>query len=1830
MSDDTVKEGDGGAGEHPSDAATQPGSGQRPENGPTSRRWGWRDWTIAGLAALVVVLGGALAKDRLSAGLFSREPAGEEVSVFDLVLDREDLAFIDLLFDRPLGEGREGEILDQPPATLSPSVGGVWRWRDSAALRFEPTDRLEMATEYTLALIPERLLAEGQVLVGPRQLSVRTDQFLVEGVSVFEEPVPTAGPGAVVLRGEVRFNYPVNPEELAGRLHLTDGGQAVELFYETTWPSTAVGFRTAPVQKRPAERSLALTVEAALTPARGNVPLTGDFQHAIPLGSSERLAVRGVTTQPGERESSLEIAFSSPVTAEAAGRYVAVEPTVPFRVSSRGNQVVVTGGFQPGDAYRLEVREGLPAGDGAVLPESYRGEVRLPHLSPSVGFQSQGMYLAASGFRSLALETVNVDRVQLTVDRVYPNNLFTLFQYQRYLLGSSSYRGSGVPRALGDRLADETLRISGQRDRRVVTPLALDRWVSQAEPGLYRVAVGRPEEWQVEQRWVLITDIGVVAKEGEGELLVWLSSFADLEPVAGARVRLVSDQNQTLGEGVSDGSGLVRFSDLEPDGGRPYLVTAQRGDDSSFLLLDQSGVDLTGLDVAGAPPRGEGYDAFLYGERDLYRPGEVVEGVAVVRDQAVRPPPAMPVLLVHRDPQGQERSSQRLETDRRGLVELRVEVPSYTRTGSHTLELSAGERQLGLYRFQVEEFIPDRIKVEIEPPASPPGPGQELAFGVESAYLFGPPAAGLPVEARVRLEAAPFAPQGYEAYSFTNSERTFEGLELLARRGELDGEGRGRFQAVVPPGLSPPSSLVARVTARVQEQGGRGVTALAEVPVHPFPRYLGLQKAGEGYAEPGEEASFRWVAVEPGGTPAASGVLRAELYHDRWNTLLRQTPDGGYRYESVRDPVLVDTRALPAGDREGTFAFTPPEYGAYRVVLTDLAAGASAQVGFYASGWGFSPWAIESPGRVELDLDREEYRPGETATLQVRSPFPGKLLVTVEREGVMWTQLHRLEGNTASVAIPVRESYRPNVYVTATVVRAAADLEPGSPGRAFGALPLTLDRSDRRLPLTITAPEEMRPESSLEVAVQTAPGAAVTVAAVDEGILRLIAQTTPDPFAHFYRKRALGVRSYDSFSLLFPEAGSPSAGGGEGAERAAQYLSTEAMRRLEPVALWSGVLTADDSGRATARFQVPELQGSLRLMAVALDGPRFASGSEAVRVRDLLVVLPTFPRFLQLGDRLEVPVTVRNDTGRAGEIAVALRRDEEGGEELASTRVTVEHGAEATVYLPLAAGEEPGLAHFLVTARGNGESTRSRVSLPVRPYLPPVSRVAAGAVEDRETTLPARAEGFRPGTLARELSIGPVPLVRLGARLRSLLRYPYGCLEQTVSRSFPLLYLPDLARQLDPELFAEAAPEVLVEEGLRRVAALQLPTGGFGMWQDAPNAQPWASLYATHFLVEAREAGHYVESFVLDRALDYTADLVRAKASYASGELERLTYALYVLARAGRADQGTMDFVRERHLAALAPESRALLAAAYAGLGDPQAAEELADRIAEVEEVARQTGESFASAVRNRALLLLALVEAAPEDERIPELARRLAREAEAPGAWTTQETAFTFLALGRLFRRQEERPPYSGELLLGGERLGRFADQTVTFAAIPGAEPLTLRLAEGYQPGSAFYSLTLRGVPTDAAFRPAAAGLEVERRLLTREGRPAELGSLRQGDLLVMKTRVRSVAGPIRNVVVASLLPPGLEVENPRLRSSETLSWITDATLDPTQLDLRDDRVLAFTDLPANQWQTLYTLLRAVVPGSFRLPPAMAEAMYDPALSAVGPVGEVTVAVRE
>ncbi|MEK6224556.1 MAG: MG2 domain-containing protein, partial [Thermodesulfobacteriales bacterium] len=407
----------------------------------------------------------------------------------------------------------------------------------------------------------------------------------------------------------------------------------------------------------------------------------------------------------------------------------------------------------------------------------------------------------------------------------------------------------------------QNIKIDSKLNQEIDTVIDLKKYIPQDQPGLYQVGIIAEGQYQGAQRWVLITDIGIVSKKGQDDFLVWTSSFSDLDPISGAEVNIISEQNQVIKSGITDASGIYKLSGTKKlfEKQNPYMVQVKKGDDFSFLLFETMEIDTSGLDVGGAYPSEKGYTAFAYGERDIYRPGETVRGIAIIRDLNLNKPKSMPVILKQTDPRGRVLKTFKEIPNNEGILSFETPLPDFAATGNYVLEILIGDSLIGQYDFQVEEFIPDRIKVKTNPENDVVQIGQQLSYEVSSSYLFGPPASNLAVETSVDLVERPFLPESYKGYVFTNEDRKFKSREIFKQDGKLNQEGSTSFSLDIPDGLRPPSSLQAQITARVQETGGRGVTSKRMVNVDPYPYYLGIKEVEpDKYAEPGQEVEFEF------------------------------------------------------------------------------------------------------------------------------------------------------------------------------------------------------------------------------------------------------------------------------------------------------------------------------------------------------------------------------------------------------------------------------------------------------------------------------------------------------------------------------------------------------------------------------------------------------------------------------------------------------------------------------------------------------------------------------------------------------------------------------------------------------------------------------------------------------------------------------------------------------------------------------------------------------------------------------------------------------------
>lgn len=1156
------------------------------------------------------------------------------------------------------------------------------------------------------------------------------------------------------------------------------------------------------------------------------------------------------------------------------------------------------------------------------------------------------------------------------------------------------------------------------------------------------------------------------------------------------------------------------------------------------------------------------------------------------------------------------------------------------------------ESVLGRATFVVEEFVPNRVKIEAEAPDRRYGPGDPLRVTVKAEEMFGQPIANKPVFATVSWLPRPFQPEQWEGFTFGDSERKFDRHEVSLPEHFLAEDGQTSI-VLSPPKAMPPAALEARVQVTVTE-GGRGVTRSVNRPVDPVPFYLGIKAAGNTYARPGQPMEFEVVAVRPDGElQPQDGQLTGTIYRVQWNSNLVRN-EGSYTFDTSRELVkITGTSATLAGGR-GRMSWEPKSVGNYLIRLGDSASSASVSHSFYVSDstWDRQPWSLEKPESAELVLDKESYAVGDTARLLIKAPFPGTVLLTLEQDRVVSSTVLAMAENTLEVPITVTEEMLPNVYAVASVIRPVQPAQQWLPHRAVGTVNLPVSADTRVVDVALTAPVEVRPNSRLAVTAvlrDAATSAPVTgdviLWAVDEGVLTLTNFDTPKPGDFFAASRRLMVETADFFSSLMPDLveGAKAASGTGGGDMLEPRLSPVPNERVKPVVLWSGPMTAGPDGQVHVEWAVPQYMGRLRVMAMAASGHKFGSADADVFVRNPIMLKEHLPRFAAPGDMFTAGMTVYNNTDNAMEPTVLATAEKPLSidPETSETLDAIAARGQATVLRQVSvAPEQIGQALVTMAAQAGAESYETTVSLPVRPASPRI-RLGGNSVVKAGDTASFRLGGqdFLPATTSASLVIGGMPTISMGGAFEYNIRYPYGCTEQVISGGFPLIYLPELARATDADRYSREGIRAVVQQTIDRVLMAQTASGGLSMWVGSREPWEWASVYGAHFLVEAKRASYEVNA-------DYMAALLNYLHSELAGSLEELrkddatrrAYIGYVLARAGRPAHQRMEQLygaRQK----MSNEGLALLAATYVETGLTEDARRILQSASPLAQatatsMTRQTGGILASPVRETALLLNSWAEVDAQSPEAAGLAQRLL-QLQKDGRWgTTQENGFALMALGRYHKQLGDLPPVRGIAMVGGQRHEFSTSEPLRLKSdgLAGAE---IRIAA--EEGTAYAYYAIEGVPIEPPQDPESNGVTLQRRFLDREGNILEPDQLLQGQLVIVELEI-SGNRMLNNIVLQDLLPAGLEVENARLQTTEQTQMEDEMMgVVAERLDVRDDRVLVFGRLvkTSEGKQTYRYTARAVTPGEYVLPPAMLEVMYDPGISARTAPGRIKVEPR-
>ena len=1490
--------------------------------------------------------------------------------------------------------------------------------------------------------------------------------------------------------------------------------------------------------------------------------------------------------------------------------WLKLEPPVPdAAVTREGNELCVSG-LPSGAVTRGRLLAGLPGEGGVALGRDTPVNLSLPNRKPRVVFDSRMFVLPRGQTTAISLSTTNLSAVGLKLVRLTERNVATLLREARLGEAVGRWDVENIAENAGSVVWEGKAEIpKWEANRAARTALPLPPALRDAGPGLYILVAtpgdGTDSSAAAAVQVVLRTDLAPTVWRGSDGLTVQVRRYSDAKPRPAIRLALLARNNDVLGEATTDGDGVARFAVALLRGEGPLAPAALhafgREDDFAALDLSTASFDLSDRGVDGMAHPGP-LDAYLWLDRGIYRPGETVQMMALLRDAAGAPVDIPAEVRVLR-PNGQTFLRLTPQRGAEGAIHVPVTLSPGAAAGTWAIEMRGDPKlpPIGRVEFRVDAFVPDRMAVELGALPAMLVAGTPAPVAVTARFLYGAPAAGLEGKATMRLMVDPAPFPAMAGYRFGLMGEIFAPAAMDLPLPEMDAQGRSTLRLMLARAPDTTQPLKAEIAVDVFDPAGRASRAVASVPVRGAHPLIGLKPLfTDNAVDAASEAKFEAVALAPDGIRIALPA-RLRLVRERpdWRVVMRGSLA---RYETVWKDEPLESRDI-AIPKDGVFSLSKRlEFGRYRIEIVE-ANGMAATSYRFRAGWASSE-SPDVPDRVDVSADRRSVPVGESVKVHIAAPFAGEATVLVLSDRVLALRdIQVAEGGT-DVEIPVEASWGPGAYVAVHAFRSG---QGARPGRAIGLTWVGVDPAARSLKLAIGVPERAGPRAKLAVPVTAVPGAWVSLAAVDEGILRLTRFVSPDPAPHFLGRRRLGLDIRDDWGRLIAPAEGEAALLKQGGDEADFVLPDIPVRT---VTLFTPPVQAGADGIARISLDIPDFNGQVRMMAVGWQGRRIGAASADVVVRDPLVAEALLPRFLAPGDEARLPVLLHNLDLPGGDAVATIVV--EGPLALvgpARLAVTLQPGAQAAPATVLrATGAGRGLVRLTATGPGGFSVTRE-TAITVRPSRQVSGLVAAAELQPgAEARLVPAGDRFIPGTWRAVASFGAPVRYDTAALVQALDAYPMACLEQVTSRGLPLAMLPDgpVAGDLRGARLQAAVTSVLDR---------QRYDGGFALWSANGEAEPWLTPYATEFLIRARQAGAVVPEGALADAMKFLAEVSERDAEGADARAAA-AYGLYVLALGGHGRPGAARVMAERIGQLPTPLAKAQLGAALA-LGHDRPRAEVAFAAALAGQQRKWWSADYGTALRDQAAIVVLLKESGLLPDRLQRLVAAL------PGAdfraegLSTQEQAWAVAASAALGKAG--RPVRIA--VDGLEHVG-----TPSFS-VPVSGPVGVRNLGGQ---AVWQSLAVTGVPV----QPLPAGraeMRVTRKFMTLDGAPLDLEHLRQNTVFVLLLEGKAEDGQPHRALLMQGLPAGWEIAG-RIAAGKVsgMEWLGEMTETEAQPAV-DDRFAAVVALGTDKPEFRVAVrVRAVTPGGFELPGAEVTDMYRPAIFARQATGRITVLAPE
>ncbi len=1753
-----------------------------------------------------------------------------------------------------IDNGLIGNQADSDVFSIKPAVKGKAYWKDAATLVFEPETILDYDASY-VATINLSSIYSGDV---EESLSTVKLSFKTQPLSIdvdFRDVNYASGSETVDLKASVRTNNWISNEDIERLITVTQSGnEDISL----AWNHNSNYHRTIVVQNvkrlnQDSKVSLAWNTKAVGGKSTGkediNILPAGEFKF-IDAEISE------------DKDNTLVLYFSEKVQSsqDLVGLIDIKDYNKDLDFEVAGSTVYVYLKERIGQTFTLMINENIRRSDGGTLPKGYTKDLSFTPLLPKLELLGKGVIVPTTEDATFPFVATNLKSATIEIFEIYRDNVLQHLQNgtlessynlnavgaivhqekiyfnngndvnpQRIALNLKDYIEANDPGAiyrvnisfvpsdvieLGCQDGDEGFEFELDKSRSIFSQRGSYNYQQRNNPCYNTYYYGKGIS-----RHVLLSNLGVISKlDPDNNLLLAVTDINSINRIGGATVNVYDYQQQLISSGATkqDGIAIVSLSKKPA-----FAIVTNRNQFAYLNLRDNQALSNSDFDVSGKKTS-SGIDAMIYGERGVWRPGDTLHINVMLEDKSGTLPADHPVTLEVFDSRNKKHYTQTTSQHLGQIYYFPVPTSQASPTGNYRAKFSVGNNEF--YKtIKVETIKPNRLKIDLGLPDNDLDIHSGQDIEIASQWLHGASADGLKANVNVDVNKVNTQFVGYSNYEFDDPSRRVDAYSQAIFDKRLDENGKGIIKFPAQKDKLYPGKVKLSFNTKVFEKSGNYSEHNISTIAHPYESYVGVQvpesRWGSKRIDLDKLDYIELVAVDTSGQPVANRQLNIGMYEADWNWWYDRGYSSKYNYNHANHSGALYKDTLST-DNSGKVKYPVrfDEYGRYMIRICDEVSGHCTGELFYAGrSWGGKQ--KQGPQSLRMKTDKDAYVIGDEVKINVPSVEGGEVFVTVENgEKILSTFWQKTGKASTEISIPVTKEMTPNVYVSAHLVQKYNAETNDLPMRMYGVLPVKVTDPATQIEPRIRIADEIRPDQVQSITVSEANNSAMyyTLAVVDEGLLNLTNFKTPDCWNYFNAKQALGIKTWDLYDYVLDGHGGKidkyiSIGGDDAAS---QQGKDSDQNRFRPVVQHLGTFKVDAGRKNTHKINVKDYVGAVRVMVVARNNQSYGSADKTVLVKKPLMTQSTLPRVLGIGETLDLNANIFAMSDNIRNVDVSIDTDNLISSNLTNASLSFSKQGDQLANFPIETSQAEGMSTIKVVASSGGETDDEEINIAVRNPNPIISKSESIVIKAGEKITKELNLFGTPGTNSASVEVTNFLPLDLSSRLNYLIHYPYGCIEQTVSSVFPQLYLADIVELSASE---KNKSHKSIKRGIERLTLFQLNNGGMSYWPGRDYESLWGSAYALHFLTEAKQKGYIVSQSMIDELADYCQKTAkgythRQEDYYNTMELQQ-AYILYVLARAGRADIGSMN--RLRNYKNLNVSAAHLLGAAYASISKVDIAKKLISNKELNIKPYIETGDTYGSTLRDMAIIAQALIDMDMEEEAF-KVIKDIAKDISAQRWYSTQAVAVSLSSIGQYLVKYPVGDLNFEYVDTKGESSAIQSQKSMWKDTVDVSSNKSVTI-HNTSSGNLYVNLVTNGKEAVSGTNPVQSRhIDIDVKYTDLEGKKINPTKLKQGqDFIASVTIGHNGSRSVRldELALEFSIPSGWEINNERLQDRVTSTG--DAGYD--YRDIRDDKVITFFDLGYRDSTTFSTKLTATYAGRFYFPAVYVHAMYDNDISA-------------